>query len=89
MQGVDFRSSRLSNSSFDESDLRGAYLYGVGITNTRFGGESLPAAILPDGTTWSLDTDMGRFTQETHPEFRETLRKINDLRAELGFTPIE
>ena len=46
-------------------------------------------AILPDGKAWTLDTDMSKFTDRQHAEYRETLEKINVISEEMGIDLIK
>ncbi|MEL6526857.1 MAG: pentapeptide repeat-containing protein, partial [Chloroflexota bacterium] len=54
-----------------DGSLKDAYLSGANLE-----GAYLSGAKLPDGTKWTQDTDMGRFTNPSHPEFEATLKKI-------------
>jgi uncharacterized protein YjbI with pentapeptide repeats len=67
---VDFHDAML-----DEADLRGAHLEGASLINASLRGARMDGAImdeltrLPDGSAWSADADLGRFTNSAHPQF--------------------
>ncbi|WP_238625188.1 pentapeptide repeat-containing protein [Aggregatilinea lenta] len=61
LRGASFLLADLSNV-----DLTGANLEGVRLDGTTRFDEN---TILPDGTHWSPDTDMARFTDPSHPAF--------------------
>jgi hypothetical protein len=57
---ADLRGADLSGANLTGADLRYANLYSVGDTDAKFGG----GTTLPDGSRWTKDTNMGRFTDE-------------------------
>ncbi len=58
-----------------EASLQGAYLGMANLQGAHLTGANLQGAyldqytILPDGTRWTPDTDMARFTDPDHPDF--------------------
>jgi hypothetical protein len=70
LQGKDLGRADLSGA-----DLRDAYLSGVGLLGANLSGALLASAkfdettIIPDGSNWTLDTDIKRFTNPDHPNF--------------------
>ena len=44
---------------------------------------------MPDGTEWTSDTDINKFTDPKHPAFPSTLEKINTIRKKMKIKPIE
>lgn len=57
--------ARLPRSDLQGANLRGANLQSTILTNTLFDENTR----LPDGTYWTPDTDMARFTYPEHPDF--------------------
>lgn len=84
LQGADLRTTNLQGANLGEANLRGANLQSANLQDT-----DLSGAMLPDGKGWTLDTDMGRFTDPSHPEFDTTLETINTLRTQMGLTLID
>lgn len=66
---VDFHDARLC-----DVDLRGAHLEGARLDNADLSGAQCSGALfdtlttLPDGTAWSGETDIARFTDPNHPD---------------------
>ena len=90
LEGTDLVEAHLEGANLTFANLEGADLYGAHLTEVFWAtpkGE-IPAT-LPDGTVWTPEADMKRFTDENHPEFEETLAKINEIRVELGYEPIK
>lgn len=62
--------AELEHACLDHADLSGSNLLyanfrGASLQETRFD----EATVLPDGTHWTGDTDMSRFTDTQHPDF--------------------
>jgi hypothetical protein len=63
------------NACLNQADMSGAHLEGARMENADLAGANLSGAIfdewttLPDGTKWSVESDMARFTQKDHPQF--------------------
>jgi uncharacterized protein YjbI with pentapeptide repeats len=60
--------------NLEEADLRGSNLYmanlsGANLKDAKLDGANLEGAILPDGSSWTLDIDMARFTNPNHSTF--------------------
>jgi uncharacterized protein YjbI with pentapeptide repeats len=77
---VSLSRAKLSGASLTEADLSWAYLRGANLEGADFLDANLFRAILdraifnedtrlPDGTKWTPDTDMARFTDINHPDF--------------------
>lgn len=62
---ANLQGATLRKTSLQGADLTGANLENALLTGTYFSTET----ILPDGTFWSEDTDMDRFTDPNHPDF--------------------
>jgi uncharacterized protein YjbI with pentapeptide repeats len=67
----------LTDTDLSLSNLEGAFLTDAYLENADLG-----EAILPDGSKWTPETDMGRFTDGSHPNFEATLEKIEAIREE-------
>lgn len=81
-------SAYLEEAKFGDSNLLGAELAHAKLSNTKWEriiGNTTYASILPDGTNWTKDVDMGRFT---NPHHRETRDRINEVRLEMGLGPL-
>ena len=60
----------LSDAHLAEADLREAYLGGANLSGANLSGAKLNRrTTLPDGTQWTPDTDLARFTDPDHPDF--------------------
>lgn len=79
LRGAYIGRANLRNARFENADMRGVDLLESYFENNRFS-----EAILPDGTVWTEETDMKRFTDSRHPEYCATLEQINVFREELG-----
>ena len=89
LMGSKMQRANLTGAYLQRADLRGALLTGADLEGAYLEGAklefaNLQGACLPDGTTYSDDTDMGRFTDASHPEFVKTLAEVNSLRREFG-----
>jgi hypothetical protein len=65
LQNAALRRTNLQKAELFGCDLTGANLVAADLTDAIFNGST----ILPDGSNWSAEVDMGRFTNSTHPEF--------------------
>jgi uncharacterized protein YjbI with pentapeptide repeats len=79
-QGAYLQEARLMSTKLQNADLTGADLKGAILAGTNLEGAILrqahlqgveynPHTTLPDGTKWTPDTDMARFTDPDHPDF--------------------
>lgn len=84
LAGADLQHAKLYRADLQKCDLRGANLAFAMVERTLF-----IKAVLPDGTEWSEGIDIGRFTDPEHPQFQETLQKINEVRKELDLEPLD
>ncbi|MEO0564317.1 MAG: pentapeptide repeat-containing protein [Chloroflexota bacterium] len=81
--GVDFSEAKLLSTTLRGTGLRGANLRGATLTNTDLMNADLTDAqldqttILPDGTTWTPQTDLGRFTDSDHTDFWRSASKLS------------
>jgi hypothetical protein len=62
---ADLQKTWINHANLRGANLEGAYLQGAYLTNVSFDENT----ILPDGSKWSPDTDMGRYTNPNHPQF--------------------
>lgn len=95
LQGADMFLANLSDAILVAADLKGAdircaNLQGAQLFEPAFIDERLVQqnAILPDGTEYSNENDLRRFTDRDHPEYNATVRKINEIRRELRYKPL-
>ncbi len=75
LRGTNLQGARLIEANLQEVNLGGANLESANLKNANLVGANLvdtkfdESTILPDGTKWTPDTDMGRFTDPNHPDF--------------------
>ena len=70
LRGANLSYSQLSNATLSNSDLRGADLSHANLHLANLDDIVIDeTTTLPDGTKWSPETDMTRFTDPTHTEF--------------------
>ncbi|MCA9910919.1 MAG: pentapeptide repeat-containing protein [Anaerolineae bacterium] len=73
--GANLGEAFLESADLEEADLRGANLVGAYLFDANLEKTNLNSVILdetttlPDGTKWTPDTDMTRFTDPDHPQF--------------------
>ena len=96
LSGANLVYAKLQGARMGGANLVGAYLFEAELHWTRLrysdwpAAESIdqlvtiPPATLPDGKTYTVNTDMGRFTDLSHPEYSATLKIINDIRRKSG-----
>ena len=65
LQGADLRWANLPGASLWDANLRGADLRWANVQGARFSENTT----LPDGTKWTPDADMARFTDPNQPDF--------------------
>ncbi len=76
---ADLRGADLTDANLQGADLTAAHLRGTNLTDA-----NLHEVTLPDGNKYTDNIDIKKFTDPTHPEFAETLEKVNEIRRELG-----
>ncbi|MGJ3239602.1 MAG: pentapeptide repeat-containing protein [Anaerolineae bacterium] len=64
LTGAVFSHTRLQNADLRSANMSEAFLMNADIT-----GANLEKSTLPDGTRWTSNTDMRRFTDPTHSDF--------------------
>jgi hypothetical protein len=80
LRDAGLQAAYLRGASFENATLTGADLTGANLLGTIFTGADLSHAqlagafydektVLPDGTFWTPDTDLARFTDPAHPDF--------------------
>jgi len=70
LQGVNLWVTNLQEANLDTADLQGASLQKANLQGANLEGASFDENTrLPDGTKWTPDTDMARFTDPDHPDF--------------------
>ena len=80
LQDADLIMAHLQSATLHSANLSGANLWNTYLQGTDLSGANLQNAtllrshfdintILPDGTRWSEDTDLTRFTNPNHPDF--------------------
>jgi uncharacterized protein YjbI with pentapeptide repeats len=65
LQGASLEDTKLQEADLTMANLQGANLAGANLQNAKFD----EYTTLPDGTNWTPDTDMARFTDPDHPDF--------------------
>lgn len=83
LRGANLKEANLKRALLDEADLSGANLTGANLLGASLGGKQHPVlqsvmsdaifdanTILPDGSAWSRDTRMRKYTDPRHPDFK-------------------
>jgi uncharacterized protein YjbI with pentapeptide repeats len=70
---ADFTGAHLENARLYDADLRGAKL-----SAALFDGDT----VLPDGTRWTPETDLARFTDPAHPAFFDATARRHTAQAD-------
>ena len=83
LRGADLTAANLQGADsswafLQEANLFAAHLRGANLTDAK-----LQGVTLPDGNKYTDNIDIKKFTDPTHPEFAETLEKVNEIRREL------
>lgn len=82
LRGANLEEANLHRAFLRGADLRGAKLIGVNLQNATFSHVIFSEkTILPDGSNWTEDSDLTRFTNPDHPDF------WHPEPDELGFYP--
>ena len=89
MCGANLRYADMSTSILSDADMRGASL-----THAKMGSYSsyeqrFARLNLPDGTRWSREVYIARFTDPEHPHYQATLERINALRKKMGLPSVD
>jgi uncharacterized protein YjbI with pentapeptide repeats len=88
LEGAILADAILEGATLWNANLKGADLVKANLENIIWKGKDrhkLPVVpTLPDGEEWTSDTDMKRFTDREHPEYKATREKINAIREEMG-----
>ena len=79
MSWANLQGASLIGAKLQGADLKGTYLRDVSLDRA-----DLQGAILPDGKTHTISTDMGTFTNRENPDFSATLEEINKIRFMTG-----
>ena len=70
LEGATLRETNLEEAILREANLQGADLIGANLKGAFLDEAGLSEnTTLSDGTKWTLDTDMARFTDPDHPDF--------------------
>jgi hypothetical protein len=75
LEGAYLRDANLEGANLENANLQGAYLFGANLEeayllNTNIQGARFSQeTILPDGSEWTPETDMSKFTNLDHPDF--------------------
>ena len=79
LQGAILFAADLQGADLTKAKLQGANLIHVKLQEAR----SLHEVTLPDGNRYTDNIDIEKFTAPEHPEFMETLKKVNEIRREI------
>jgi predicted type IV restriction endonuclease len=70
LSGADLRNANLKQSNIEGANLRGTNLTSADLSEAQITLASFDEkTILPDGTPWTPETDIARFTDPNHPDF--------------------
>ena len=89
LRGVSLRYADISSTNLTDADMRGASLTHAKMGNYSTYEQRFIRLNLPDGTRWSREVYMARFTDPEHPHYRTTLDRINALRKKMGLPPVD
>lgn len=93
LSGTSLWDTNLTEANLFRANLEGSLLWrpnlkGGGLSVANLKGAILEGATLPDGTPYSDDVDLGRFTDGNHPDFKATweatLKKLEEIRKQSG-----
>lgn len=79
---ADLRYACLEQANLCRVNLNRANLLGARLAGARLDNVDLAGATLPDGTQYSDETDLERFTDEEHPAFAATLAAVNAMESD-------
>lgn len=77
LQGANLRNANLAGADLDRAKLVNADLRGADLTDVRCDTDT----VLPDGTLWTPDVVLSRFTDVEHPESGQQPYKEGDMQA--------
>ena len=77
LSAANLQAANLFYANLIGADLRGAYLQDADVRAAM-----LENAILPDGTRYTANIDMVKFVNVRHPDFAQTLQKIESIRKQ-------
>ena len=80
LQGVQLVNAQMDKAKLLKANLKGAIIVGANIQDAYLG-----FTRLPDCEMSTTGTDLGKYTNSEHPQFAETLKKINKIRKKLGY----
>ena len=83
-----FHGANLQEAWLINARLRGAELQGADLRFVDLEDAELEGAKLPDGTIYCDNTDMERFTNPNHFQYKITLKQINWIRGGLDAKPL-
>jgi uncharacterized protein YjbI with pentapeptide repeats len=70
LEAVDFHGAHLEGIDLSRADLRQANLQGANLLHARLEGAKFDTqVILPDGSQWTPESDLTKFTDPRHPQF--------------------
>jgi uncharacterized protein YjbI with pentapeptide repeats len=69
LQGADLWLANLQEAQLHQVNLRESHLRHADLQGANLNGADLHGAHLPDGSMWTPNADMARFTDPEHPEF--------------------
>ena len=78
LRGAYLIAANLQRADLTVADLRGADLTAANLRETNLTDAKLQGVTLPDGNKYTDNIDIKKFIDPTHPEFAETLEKINE-----------
>lgn len=93
LSGGNFEKANLAGASLGGANLVGAYLLDANLDDALFWGaifekdgekKYLGTCTLADGSEWTEEMDLARFTNADHSQYEATLAKINALRLQQG-----
>jgi len=69
LKRADLQNANLRGATIENVQFQGANLLGINLDDVKWISDGQTETTLPDGTKWTPDTDMARFTDPNHPDF--------------------
>ncbi len=79
---VGFRDAKLTDANLSGAHCEGAHFVNADLEGVNFEGVFMDEfTVLPDGCNWTADTDLKRFTDDSHPQFWRPTTKQDETDA--------
>jgi uncharacterized protein YjbI with pentapeptide repeats len=80
LHGADFSNANLRGANMSRANFAGVNFQGANLIGARLGGATFDGdTTLPDGTSWTADTDMAHFTNPEHADFWDPCVELSSV----------